>query len=202
MRAAALIFALVAFNAFAQPSPEETLSAVVAVSAKIPQGARSAATLGVQRRGSGALIREGYVLTIGSLIVGDAGGPGTRSPGNMFAPTDLLKPILKDLIEHGQRSGPARPWLGVNADEVRGRLFVSRLSPEGPGERAGLQANDIILAVGGDEVATLEEFYRKIWSRGAAGVGVPLKILRGAQIRELTVRSIDRARYFSPSKTY
>jgi S1-C subfamily serine protease len=120
----------------------------------------------------------------------------------MFVPIDLLKPILRDLIEHGRRSGPSRPWLGVNADELRGRLFVSRLSPDGPGERAGLQANDIVLAVGGEEVTTLAEFYRKIWSRGAAGVEVPLKVLRGAQVRDVTVRSVDREQYFRGSKTY
>lgn len=76
------------------------------------------------------------------------------------------------------------------------------MSPDGPGERAGLRENDIILAVGADEVATLADFYRRIWSRGAAGVGVPLKILRGAQIKDVNVPSIERARYFSASKTY
>ena len=54
---------------FAQDKPEETLSAVVGVSAKIQQNARSAETLGLQRRGTGALIREGYVLTIGYLVI-------------------------------------------------------------------------------------------------------------------------------------
>jgi len=319
MRVLALILALAASVAIAQPTPEETLSAVVGVSAKIARDARSAATLGAQRRGSGALIREGYVLTIGylvieaeaievagaggrtvparlaafddpsgfgllkllaplggtplalgdsaalverepamvvsapgresanivyvvsrrpfsgsweyhldsaiftypavpdwsgaplisakgelvgigSLIVADAGGQGAGSPGNMFVPIDLLKPILQDLIDRGRRSGSPRPWLGVNADEVRGRLFVSRLSPGGPGERAGLQANDIVLAVGGDEVSSLAEFYRRIWSRGAAGVEVPLRILRGAQVRDVTVRSLERAQYFKGSK--
>ncbi|TAK82948.1 MAG: PDZ domain-containing protein [Betaproteobacteria bacterium] len=91
---------------------------------------------------------------------------------------------------------------GAPTGRTRGRLFVSRLSPDGPGERAGLRENDIVLAVGADEVATLADFYRRIWSRGAAGVGVPLKILRGAQIKDVNVPSIERARYFSASKTY
>ena len=51
----------------------------------------------------------GDLLGIGSLIVPDAAGPGTQSPGNMFVPVDLLKPILEDLIANGRRSGPARP---------------------------------------------------------------------------------------------
>ena len=56
--------------------------------------------------------------------------------------------------------------------------------------------------MGSDEVTTLGEFYRRIWSRGAAGVAVPLKILRGAQIKDVTVQSVDRAQYSGGSKAY
>jgi len=321
MRRLLFVLALAVSGVFAQDKPEETLAAVVAVQAKIQANARSAETLGLQRRGTGTLVREGYVLTIGylvieaeaiqvtgadgrtlpatlagydhasgfallkvvgalsakplplgdsaalaerepamvapasardspslvyvvsrrpfsgnweylldsaiftyppvmdwsgapligakgellgigSLIVPDAGSPGTQSPGNMFVPIDLLTPILEDLIAKGRRNGPARPWLGINADEFRGRLFVARVSPDGPAERAGLKSGDIVLAVGGEEVTTLAELYRKVWGRGAAGTEVPLKILQGAQVRDLMVRSIDRIEYFRPSKTY
>jgi S1-C subfamily serine protease len=145
---------------------------------------------------------HGRLVGIGSLILPDAGAPGTQSPGNMFVPTDLLKPILEDLIAKGKRNGPARPWLGLNADEMRGRLFVGRVSPDGPAERAGLKSGDIVLAVGGEEVSTLAEFYRRVWGRGAAGTEVPLKVLQGARVRDVTVRSIDRLDYFRPSRTY
>jgi S1-C subfamily serine protease len=145
---------------------------------------------------------KGELLGIGSLIVPDAGAPGTQSPGNMFVPIDLLKPILEDLIAKGRRSGAARPWLGINTEEIRGRLLVARVSPEGPAERAGLKSGDIVLAVAGEEVTTLAEFYRKVWGRGPAGTEVALKVLQGAQVRDLKVRSIDRIEYFRPSKTY
>jgi S1-C subfamily serine protease len=76
------------------------------------------------------------------------------------------------------------------------------VSPEGPAHRAGQRAGDLVLAVGNDEVTTLEAFYRKVWGRGAAGIEVPIRVLQGAQIRELKLRSIDRMEYFRPSKTY
>jgi S1-C subfamily serine protease len=145
---------------------------------------------------------KGELLGIGSLVVGDAAGQGTQSPGNLFVPIDLLKPILADLIAKGRRNAPARPWLGVNTDELRGRIFVSRVSPEGPAEQAGLRPDDIVLAVAGQEVTTLADFYRRVWARGPAGVEVPLQVLRGAQVRSLTVRSMDRTQYFKGSTAY
>src|ERR1700752_3128608 len=55
--------------ALAQDKPEETLSAVVALQAKIQPNARSADTLGLQRTGTAVLVREGYALTIGYLVI-------------------------------------------------------------------------------------------------------------------------------------
>jgi S1-C subfamily serine protease len=152
--------------------------------------------------GAPLISSKGELLGIGSLVVPDAAAPGRQSPGNMFVPVDLLKPILDDLIAEGRRKGPSRPWLGINADEVRGHLFVSRVSPEGPAERAGLRDGDIVIAVGGDAVTTLAEFYRKLWARGEAGVEIPLRVLQGAQVKEIAVRSIDRMNYFRPALTY
>ena len=150
--------------------------------------------------GAALIGAKGELLGIGSLIVADAMNPGTQSPGNMFVPVDLLKPILNDLIEKG-RAGPARPWLGMSTDELRGRLFVSRVSPDGPASRAGLQRGDIIVGVGGEEVASLADFYRKVWARGSAGIEVPLKVLQGNQVREVGVKSIDRVDYFRVKPT-
>ncbi len=143
---------------------------------------------------------KGDLLGIGSLVVADAMSPGTQSPGNMFVPVDLVKPILDDLIEKG-RAGPVRPWLGMSTEEFRGRLFVSRLSPDGPAARAGLHRGDILVGVGGEEVASLADFYRKVWARGGAGVEIPLRVLQGTQIREVSVRSIDRVDYFRARPT-
>jgi S1-C subfamily serine protease len=303
----------------ARDTVEETLSAVVRVNARVPPGARSAATLGAERQGSGVLIRERYVLTIGylvseaesievttrdagpvaarlagydhptgfsllrldaplrarplplgdaaalaeqhqamilthagresaqivqvvsrrrftgnweymldsaiftapavpnwsgaalisprgellgigSLIVGDAANRGTQLPGNMFVPIDLLKPILEDLVNDGRRRGAARPWLGVNADEFMGHLFVSRVSSGGPAARAGIQAGDLVVGVGDQPVTTLADFYRRVWASGAAGVEIPLRVLQGAQLKEIRLRSIDRDEYFRSSR--
>ena len=155
-----------------------------------------------QWAGAALVSREGKLVGIGSLLVRDTVEPGTPLPGNMFVPIDLLKPILTDLIAKGRRNEPARPWLGLATEEVQGRLFVTRVSPDGPAEKAGVRRGDIVVGVGADVVASHEELYRKIWSLGTAGTEVPLKILQGVDMRELKVRSIDRFQYFKEKPTY
>ena len=152
--------------------------------------------------GAALIGKDGKLLGVGSLILRDATETDPHLPGNMFVPIDLLKPILSEMIRTGHRSGPARPWLGIVADEVQGRLIVSRVSPEGPAERAGLRAGDIILAVGNEAVRSQAEFYRKIWGRGAAGSDIPLRLLQGIDVRDISVHSIDRVDYFRQKTSY
>jgi len=156
----------------------------------------------LQWAGAALVSREGKLVGIGSLLVRDVLEGESQVPGNMFVPIELLKPILADLIEKGRRNGPARPWLGLATEEVQGHLFVTRVSPEGPAEKAGVRGGDIVLGVGADTVKSHEELYRKIWGLGAAGIDVPLKVLQGADVREFKIRSIDRFQYFKEKPTY
>ena len=151
--------------------------------------------------GAALIDRDGKLLGIGSLIVREATADDPKLPGNVFVPIDFLKPILADLIREGHRAGPARPWLGVAADEVQGHLVVTRVSPDGPADRAGVSVGDIILGVGADAVRTQAEFYGRVWHRRHAGDEVPLKVLTGVDVKEIKVRSIDRVEYFRPRST-
>lgn len=153
--------------------------------------------------GGAALIDEtGTLVAIGSLIVPDAAEPSVRSPGNMFVPVDRLKPILGDLLALGRSSAPAHPWLGLNAEEVLGRVFVTRVPPSGPAASAGIKEGDILLTVGGQSVDGLADYYRKLWSLGPAGVDVPLTLLRGSSPHAVSIKSIDRADWLRTGMGY
>ncbi|MEP6677674.1 MAG: S1C family serine protease [Betaproteobacteria bacterium] len=152
--------------------------------------------------GAALIDKEGRLLGIGSLIVREATEGEPKLPGNVFVPIDLIKPILADMLKDGHRAGPVRPWLGVATDEAQGRLLVTRVSPEGPADRAGLRTGDIILAVAGDAVRTQSEFYTRVWSGGSAGDEIPLRVLQGIDVKEVKVRSIDRTEYFRPKTMY
>ena len=152
--------------------------------------------------GAALINREGKLVGVGSLIVGDAAGGGEKTPGNMFVPIDRLPPILGDLIAEGHPAGPGRPWLGVNADEVRGRLLVSRVTPGGPAEAAGIKRGDIIVGVKGDQPKSLADFYRKVWAQGAAGATVTLDVLQDAEVRHVDVKSINRRDHLKLKSTF
>ena len=123
-------------------------------------------------------------------------------PGNMFVPIDLLKPILADLVKGGRRAGPARPWLGVAADEVQGRLVVTRVSPDGPADRAGVQRRRHHPRRRRRKRAHATGVLPEGVGRGGAGAEIPLKLLQGVEIKEVPVVSIDRIEYFRQRTTY
>jgi S1-C subfamily serine protease len=150
--------------------------------------------------GAALLNREGKLVGVGSLIVGDANGRGV--PGNMFVPIDRLSPILADLIAQGSAAGPARPWLGVTTNEVGGHLLLSQVTPQGPGEKAGLKKGDIIVGVAGERPKNLADFYRKIWARGEAGATVPLDIEREGEQRHFDIQSMNRLDHLKLKSTF
>ena len=142
--------------------------------------------------GGAALVDSaGELVGIGSLVVADAYPGDQPLPGNMFVPVDRLKGVLGDLLTAG-RSTAMRPWLGVYLSEVDSLLIVQRLAAGGPAAGAGVQPGDIILGVDGQPVASMADFYRKLWTVGAPGDEVPLTILKGAQMHEVSVTARDR----------
>ncbi len=144
--------------------------------------------------GGAALIdAEGRLLGIGSLFVNDAMGPGEFSPGNMFVPIDLVKPILADLIADGRSSEPPRPWLGLYTQEAPQGLFVSRVASDGPAQLAGVLPGSLVLAVDGRPIESMEGFYRQVWAAGAPGVTIRLTLIDPmGEPQEVAIASGDR----------
>ena len=138
------------------------------------------------------------MIGIGSLWVSDALEAGAAFPGNMFVPTDLLMPLLDDILTTGRRRGPVRPWLGLYSEEIQGHVVVTRVLPESPAAKAGLKRGDIILGVGGEAIGRQSEFYQRLWGSGEAGSPVTLHVLQDRLVRKLSVRTGDRMEYLRP----
>lgn len=133
---------------------------------------------------------ENFFQTDAAINMGNSGGPlvnlngevigmntaiASNTGGHMgigFAiPSNLLKDVMKELIEHGHLS---RGYLGValqrvdadiaaavNLEKARGGL-VSEVQPGSPAEKAGLQSGDIILELDGTPIETIGSFRTSI----------------------------------------
>jgi S1-C subfamily serine protease len=85
----------------------------------------------------------------------------------------------------------------MNTEMVRGHLMVTRVQRDGPADRAGIASGDILLSVAGERVTDQTAFYRTLFARGPAGTEVMLRLLKSGDIRELPLRSIDRADFIT-----
>jgi serine protease Do len=111
---------------------------------------------------------RGEVVGINTAQIASAHGIGFAVAAND------VKPALKELMATGR---VVRPSLGFEAVSVtpqvgyandlpveRGAL-VLRLEPGGPGEAAGLEAGDVITAIGGESIEDLHHLHRALMRR-------------------------------------
>jgi S1-C subfamily serine protease len=143
--------------------------------------------------GTALIDRAGRLVGIGSLSVQHE-SRGQTIDLNMVVPIDLLTPILDDLATLGQARRPPRPWLGLYARDLSGRVLVLGVASRGPAAKAAIVPGDVVVAVGERRVDSLAGFFRAVWALGEAGVDVPLTIQRNGESLFVRVRSVDRRR--------
>jgi S1-C subfamily serine protease len=145
--------------------------------------------------GAGLFNARGELVGIGSLVVQDAAGSEVgRLPGNMFVPVDLLKPVLGELRERGSSRASERAWMGVNCVEQDGRVRIARVSDDSPADVAGLERGDLITAVDGVTVGSLEQLWKRLWAGDRAERAVVVEIERRGERQLVTVQTVDRAK--------
>ena len=139
---------------------------------------------------------DGRIKGIGSLLLDEIAEQTTQSQGNMFVPTELLLPILDDLLSKGRAPRPPRPWLGIFAADTQKGPALIHVSPEGPADHSGLQPEDVILRVDKNPIEDVADLYRRIWGVGEAGSLIPLTIMRDTVGVELKIKSSSRYDFF------
>jgi S1-C subfamily serine protease len=143
--------------------------------------------------GAGLIDGDGKLIGIGSLVLQQGGEGSKRQDMNMVVPTELLVPILDDLLRYGRVNRPSRPWLGLYAMEDDEALVVGGLADNGPADKAGLRTGDRILAINGAEVPDLAGLWRAVWASGPAGSPVQVSLGRGNRNTSVIIPSADRS---------
>ncbi len=139
----------------------------------------------------GALVSlDGRLIGINTAIFSQTGGSvgiGFATPAN----------IVARMVSTGEAGGRiVRPWLGISMQRITADLasglglprpaglVVKEVFPQGPGERAGLRRNDVIIALREQPIDD-EASLRFRLATLSVGTTVPLRIIRGG--REMTL---------------
>jgi S1-C subfamily serine protease len=152
--------------------------------------------------GAALIGADGKLAGIGSLILQQGDGRGSRADMNMVVPINLLAPILGKMLTTGTSGLPPRPWLGVFVMESEGGLVVGGLADDGPAEKAGLRAGDRITGVGGEEVTEVAQLWRLVWASGAPGVQVKLQLQRDDSVMTVRVTTSERTRFLKTPRMH
>ena len=138
----------------------------------------------------------GKLCGLGSLVIQNFEIDGRSTTVNMFVPIDVLAPIIDDICQHGRRSSPPRPWLGVLVQEGQNdQLTIVGVYRNCPADRAGIRPGDVIVRVDDAPVAGLANMFRRVWNLGSAGVEVPISVLRDSETLDKVIESDDRATF-------
>jgi serine protease Do len=140
----------------------------------------------------GALVSlDGRLIGINTAIYSQSGGSvgiGFATPSN----------IVARVVATGEKGGRiVRPWLGISMQRVTpdlatglnlprpAGLVVKDVFPDGPGDRAGLKRNDVIVGLRGQTIDD-EASLRFRLATLSVGETVPVHIIRGG--KEMTLQ--------------
>jgi putative serine protease PepD len=133
--------------------------------------------------GGPLLNSRGQVIGVNSQIATAGGSEGNVGIG-FAVPADTVRQVLPQL-ERGV--APEHAFLGLStAAAPGGGAQVAGVTAGGPASRAGIQAGDVVVAVGGVAVSSPDDVARAIEDR-APGDRVELKVRRGGAERSVRV---------------
>ena len=119
------------------------------------------ATIHLGSSGGALIDHQGRLVGINTLIYTAGTERNGETPGigiNLATPSELAASVLDDVVKYGH---VIRGWLGVSVEVLLSeqqaggpvqQLIVTDLAPGGPAQRAGIQLNDIIVAMDGEPV--------------------------------------------------
>ena len=168
------------------------------------------------RGGIGANEIEDYLQTDASINPGNSGGPLVnlhgrvlgintmiigRGSGIGFAiPSEIAQRVARQLIENGTVK---RAWLGVSFQEITpelaahfggsfdGGALINSVVPQGPADKAGLRAGDVITAIGNEKIQEGHDLLRTVLRHGV-GERLNLEVRRGDKTKSIALVTGER----------
>lgn len=137
---------------------------------------------------------KGEVIGVSTALF----SPSGNNIGIGFAiPSTTVATVAKQLKEYGEVT---RGWIGISvqnvtpemakalgASKIKGGAFVTDVTNDGPADRAGIQASDIILKFDDKEITEMKLLPQYV-SSAPLNQEIPVTVLRGGKIRVLTIK--------------
>ena len=144
----------------------------------------------------GALVDlSGAVIGVPTLAALDPQLGGSAAPGIGFAiPSNTVKKIADQLIEHGRVVQSGRAYLGVRvATIVGGGVLVAAVVPGGPAAKAGIKKGDVIVSIGGKPTPSADVLVT-VLATLRPGQKVPVEVLHPNAKQETVTVTLGQLR--------
>ena len=174
-----------------------------------PFGLEHTVTAGIvsalHRRNIGAGRYEDFIQTDAAINPGNSGGPLVNLAGEVVGINTAINPrantigfavpieMAKEILPSLESSGfVTRGWLGVVIQQITPDLkdalklektegaLISRVDPNGPAHKAGIQRGDVIVSFAGQPITEMEELPRRV-AATAPGTKTDVTVARAGQ---------------------
>ena len=133
---------------------------------------------------------KGRMIGVVSLNLGEVG------KFSLAIPVDHYLDHRDELLRYGRCvSRPSRAWIGMYSYPLRDHMVLAGLLPDGPGDKAGLKAGDVVMAVDSREITDRHALYDYLWSK-LAGETILFRVFRNNTVRDIAVISGNIEEFF------
>jgi S1-C subfamily serine protease len=133
---------------------------------------------------------NGRMVGVVSLNLGEVG------KFSLAIPVEYYLDHREELLRYGRRIGrPSRAWIGMYSYPLRDHMVLAGLLPDGPGDKSGLKAGDVVLALDGQEITDRHTLYAQLWSKHA-GDTVLFRVFRNNTVQDIAVLSGNVEEFF------